>query len=96
MKLLISSLKKELTSIIETKINSEIIPGKDYIPVSGKLIDPNDILFGVDATLDAWLTTGRYAKKFEPTLAKYIGAKSSFSQFRIICKSCSILRLNFS
>ena len=72
-----SSLKKELTSIIETKINSEIIPGKDYIPVSGKLIDPNDILFGVDATLDAWLTTGRYAKKFEPTLAKYIGAKSS-------------------
>ena len=72
-----SSLKKELTSIIETKIKSQIIPGKDYIPVSGKLIDPNDILFGVDATLDAWLTTGRYAKQFEPTLAKYIGAKSS-------------------
>jgi CDP-4-dehydro-6-deoxyglucose reductase, E1 len=72
-----SSLKKELTSIIETKINSEIIPGKDYIPVSGKLLDPNDILFGVDATLDAWLTTGRYAKEFEPSLAKYIGAKSS-------------------
>ena len=72
-----SSLKKELTSIIETKIKSQIIPGKDYIPVSGKLIDHNDILFGVDATLDAWLTTGRYAKQFEPTLAKYIGAKSS-------------------
>jgi CDP-6-deoxy-D-xylo-4-hexulose-3-dehydrase len=72
-----SSLKKELTSIIEGNINSEIIPGKDYIPVSGKLIDPNDILFGVDATLDAWLTTGRYAKKFEPTLAKYIGAKNA-------------------
>ena len=72
-----SSLKKELTSIIEGNINSEIIPGKDYIPVSGKLIDPNDILFGVDATLDAWLTTGRYAKKFEPTLAKYTGAKNA-------------------
>ena len=72
-----SSLKKELTSIIQGNINSKIIPEKDYIPVTGKLLDPNDILFGVDATLDAWLTTGRYAKKFEPTLAKYIGAKSS-------------------
>ena len=72
-----SSLTKELSSIIEKNINNEIVPGKDYIPVSGKLIDPNDILFGVDATLDAWLTTGRYAKQFEPALAKYIGAKSS-------------------
>ncbi|MGB1448861.1 MAG: lipopolysaccharide biosynthesis protein RfbH [Flavobacteriaceae bacterium] len=72
-----SSLKKELTTIIQGNINTKIIPGKDYMPVSGKLVDPNDILFGVDATLDAWLTTGRYAKKFEPALAKYIGAKNS-------------------
>ena len=34
-------------------------------------------LAGVDATLDAWLTTGRYAKEFESSLAKYIGAKTS-------------------
>ena len=79
-----SSLKKELTSIIETKIKSQIIPGKDYIPVSGKLIDPNDILFGVDATLDAWLTTGRYAKQFDPV--QYISTKffHSFIYYQFI------------
>ena len=72
-----NSLKEELSLIVKKKIKSEIIPGMDYIPVSGKLLDVNDILYGVDATLDAWLTTGRYAKQFEPAIAKYIGAKSS-------------------
>jgi len=71
------SLLKELEPVIESNIFNKIIPGKDYIPVTGKVIDINDILAGVDATLDAWLTTGRYAKEFESSLANYIGAKSS-------------------
>ena len=41
------------------------------------MIDNNDILYGVDATLDGWLTTGRYAKRFETELANYIGCKKS-------------------
>ena len=71
------TLKESLKPIINGNISKKIVPGLDYISVTGKVIDQNDILAGVDATLDAWLTTGRYAKEFESSLAKYIGAKTS-------------------
>ena len=71
------TLKESLEPIINGNISKKIVPGVDYISVTGKVIDQNDILAGVDATLDAWLTTGRYAKEFESSLAKYIGAKTS-------------------
>lgn len=71
------TLKETLKPIIEGNISKQIVLGKDYISVTGKVIDQDDILAGVDATLDAWLTTGRYAKEFESSLAKYIGAKTS-------------------
>jgi len=54
-----------------------ITPGVDYIPPTGKVIDANDLLLGVDAVLDGWLTTGRYAKEFERKFAKYFGSKIS-------------------
>ena len=71
------TLKASLEEVINKNIANTIVPGKDYIPVTGKIIDPNDILYGVDATMDGWLTTGRYAKQFETDLATYIGAKKS-------------------
>ena len=72
-----AGLAGELIEIINEKIQKRILPGEDYISVTGKKIDAQDILYGVDATLDAWLTTGRYAKEFEPALARYIGAKNA-------------------
>ena len=51
------------------------IPGEDYIPVTGKLIDIDDLLSSVDASLDGWLTTGRFANQFEKELAKYFGSR---------------------
>ncbi len=72
-----SSLKEQLREIISKNIKQAIEPGKDYIPVTGKVLDADDILHGVDATLDAWLTTGRYAKDFEKEFAAYFGSKAS-------------------
>ena len=71
------NLKSSLKSVIENNIQKGIIPGKDYIAVTGKVIDSSDLLYGVDATLDGWLTTGRYAKQFESELAEFIGCKKS-------------------
>jgi len=71
------TLKESLEPIINGNISKKIVPGEDYISVTGKVIDQIDILSGIDATLDAWLTTGRYAKEFESSLSKYIGSKSS-------------------
>jgi CDP-6-deoxy-D-xylo-4-hexulose-3-dehydrase len=72
------SLKQQLTTIIQNNVSQVITPGVNYIPVTGKVIDVDDILHGVDATLDAWLTAGRYSKKLELELARYFGSRFSF------------------
>ena len=71
------SLRDQLSAVIANNIHQEIVPGRDYIPVTGKVLDVDDILHGVDATLDAWLTTGRYAKDFEKDFAAYFGSKAA-------------------
>jgi CDP-6-deoxy-D-xylo-4-hexulose-3-dehydrase len=68
---------KELQDIIHKNISKQIIPGSDYIPVTGKVLDEEDILSGVDAMLDGWLTTGRYAQEFEREFARYFGSRFS-------------------
>ncbi len=70
-------LLNQLSEVISKNIHQQIIPGENYIPVTGKLLDVDDILHGVDATLDAWLTTGRYAKDFERDFAAYFGSKAA-------------------
>ena len=52
-----TQLKSSLEDSIKNNLSHEIKPGEDYIPVTGKVLDPNDLLHGVDATLDGWLTT---------------------------------------
>ncbi|WP_258102284.1 lipopolysaccharide biosynthesis protein RfbH [Marinoscillum pacificum] len=70
-------LLANLSEIAKTNTSKVIKPGEDYIPVTGKVMDESDILLGVDAMLDGWLTAGRFAKKFERQFAKYFGAKTS-------------------
>jgi CDP-6-deoxy-D-xylo-4-hexulose-3-dehydrase len=72
------NLKQHLTKIIQNNITQQIIPGVNYIPVTGKVLDVDDILHGVDATLDGWLTAGRYSKDLERELARYFGSRFSF------------------
>ncbi|MDB9786879.1 lipopolysaccharide biosynthesis protein RfbH [Bacteriovoracaceae bacterium] len=52
-----------------------IVPGKDYIPPSGKVVDESDLVNLVDSCLDMWLTAGRFARKFEKEFAKFMGQK---------------------
>ncbi len=67
-------LEKSLREIAQRKTTQIIIPGQNYIPVTGKVLDEDDILLGVDATLDGWLTAGRFANDFEYKFANYFGA----------------------
>ena len=50
-------------------------PGVTYIPPSGKVMDAEDCASLVDASLDMWLTAGRYADQFEEELARRFGTK---------------------
>lgn len=51
------------------------VPGETYIPPTGKVLDENDCAHLIDASLDMWLTTGRYGEEFETKLAKKFGRK---------------------
>ena len=53
----------------------QFVPGDTAVPVSGKVIGESEIRFMVDASLDGWLTTGRFNTEFEKRLASYIGVK---------------------
>lgn len=66
-----------LLPILKKNTQKDIIPGENYIPVTGKVIDEQDLLYGIDSVMDGWLTTGRFGKKFEYQFAKYFGSKSS-------------------
>jgi CDP-6-deoxy-D-xylo-4-hexulose-3-dehydrase len=72
------TLKKALIDKFSKNINKDIIPGVSYIPVSGKVIDEDDVLWGIESMMDAWLTAGRFSLKLEKELAKYFGSRYSF------------------
>lgn len=44
-----------------------------YIPASGKVLGSEELCNMIDASLDMWLTTGRFNDEFEKKLAKYFG-----------------------
>jgi CDP-6-deoxy-D-xylo-4-hexulose-3-dehydrase len=47
------------------------------VPPSGKVLSPEDLASLVDASLDGWLTTGRFNDAFERKLADYLGAAAA-------------------
>jgi len=51
------------------------IANDSTIPPSGKVLGANELQFMVDASLDGWLTTGRFNKAFEERLASYLGTR---------------------
>jgi len=51
------------------------IPGETYIPPSAKVLDEDDLINLIDASLDMWLTSGRYAKEFEKQFAEFLGIR---------------------
>jgi CDP-6-deoxy-D-xylo-4-hexulose-3-dehydrase len=53
----------------------EFVPGETYVPASGKVIDADDLVHLVDASLDGWLTAGRFAADFERLLARKVGSR---------------------
>jgi CDP-6-deoxy-D-xylo-4-hexulose-3-dehydrase len=49
--------------------------GTTAVPPSGKVIGAQELKNMVDASLDGWLTTGRFNAEFEKKLAAFIGIK---------------------
>lgn len=51
------------------------IGGQSTIPPSGKVLDANELKLMVEASLDGWLTTGRFNTAFEQRLAEYLNVR---------------------
>ena len=50
-------------------------PGQSPVPVSGRVFDAAEVRELVDASLDFWLTTGRFADRFEREFARFLGVR---------------------
>ena len=62
---------------LEHSSRGEFVPGKTKIPYAGRVYDHQEIYQAVLASLEFWLTEGRFAKEFEKELAHYL--TSSFN-----------------
>ena len=70
----------EILKLVDLKFNHKnftdtFLPGTSNVPVSGKVIDKDDIKKMIEACLDGWLTTGRFNKIFEKNITEFTGSK---------------------
>jgi CDP-6-deoxy-D-xylo-4-hexulose-3-dehydrase len=59
----------------QTQKPKTFVAGETYIPVTAKSLDENDLIQLVDASLDMWLTAGRFARDFEKELPSLFNRK---------------------
>ena len=73
----LSSAKDFANLSIEISGAQAFIPGESPVPVSGRVLDTHDYVALVEASLDGWLTAGRFHEEFERALARYVGVRNS-------------------
>lgn len=73
-------LKQQILKLVQDYYEAEFgpkpfVPGETAVPVSGRSFDDDELVNLVDASLDFWLTTGRFALQFEQEFARYLGVR---------------------
>lgn len=68
-------------------------PGTSPVPCAGRVFDEEEVVALVDASLDMWLTAGRYADRFERDFARRMGVRhallvNSGSSANLVALSC--------
>ncbi len=69
----IAALVQQFSDVVHAP--KPFVPGESAVPVSGKVIGSKELQLMVEASLDGWLTTGRFNAMFEERLAKFLGVK---------------------
>ena len=80
----LENLRNEIAELVSkfAAINyspTPFIPGETVVPPSGKLLVEEEMQNIVAASLDGWLTTGRFNTEFEKKLAEFLGVKYCLS-----------------
>ena len=78
------SLRKDIAGLVKEYAalqyaEKEFVPGSSVVPPSGKVMGATELQYMVEASLDGWLTTGRFNDQFEKELAEFIGVKHLLS-----------------
>lgn len=55
----------------------EFVPGESPVHYAGRVFDAEELVHLVDSALDFWLTTGRYAARFERDFARFFGRRTA-------------------
>jgi CDP-6-deoxy-D-xylo-4-hexulose-3-dehydrase len=66
---------EKIRQLHDLRSQDSFIPGTSRINYAGRVFDEKELISLVDASLDFWLTTGRYAEQFEKGLAEFLGMK---------------------
>ena len=88
-----TNIKSQILDLVKQYCETEhqkpkFIAGQTPVPVSGKVYDYSDMQNLVESGLDFWLTTGRFNREFEKTLARFLG-----TQHVLTCNSGSSANL---
>lgn len=75
-----AQIRQEISALVERYAELQYAPqafvgGESVIPPSGKVLDAAELKLMVEASLDGWLTTGRFNAAFEQRLANYLGVR---------------------
>ena len=78
------SLRKDIAGLVKEYAalqyaEKEFVPGSSVVPPSGKVMGATELQYMVEASLDGWLTTGRFNDQFEKELAEFMGVKHLLS-----------------
>lgn len=58
--------------------NNTFIPGKTPVHYAGRVFNEEELKYAVDASLDFWLTSGRYSQEFEDLFSEFTNTEYSF------------------
>jgi CDP-6-deoxy-D-xylo-4-hexulose-3-dehydrase len=72
------ALREQISKLVEeyaaiALAPQPFLPGITVVPPSGKVVGAEELKNMVEASLDGWLTTGRFNAEFEKKLAAFIG-----------------------
>ena len=89
----VAALREQILSLVEEYASlahgpKEFVAGASSVPVSGKVYGAEEMRSLVDASLDFWLTTGRFNSAFEQRLRNFLGVR-----FALTCNSGSSANL---
>lgn len=76
----LKTLRGNILQLVAEYAEEDLAPkvftaGESHVPVSGKVLGAKEVQYMVDASLDAWLTTGRFNDAFEKRLKNFLGVK---------------------